>query len=29
VFPGSYDIIINPLKYLLYRVLQAIKSFIK
>ena len=25
-FPGSYDIIINPFKYRLYQILQAIKS---
>jgi len=27
-FPGSYDIIINPLKYVIYRTLQKIKSLI-
>jgi lipid II:glycine glycyltransferase (peptidoglycan interpeptide bridge formation enzyme) len=29
VFPGSYDIIIAPFKYWLYRGIQKIKSFIK
>ena len=29
VFPGSYDIIIVPFRYYLYRVIQKIKSFIK
>ncbi len=28
VFPGSYDIILNPKKYYLYRVLQKIKKFL-
>ncbi|MFA5961348.1 MAG: peptidoglycan bridge formation glycyltransferase FemA/FemB family protein [Parcubacteria group bacterium] len=27
VFPGSYDIIINPVKYWLYRFIQKVKSF--
>ena len=26
VFPGSYDIVVNPFKYYLYRVLQKLKS---
>lgn len=28
-FPGSYDIIINPAKYWLYRIIQKLKSLIK
>jgi lipid II:glycine glycyltransferase (peptidoglycan interpeptide bridge formation enzyme) len=27
-FPGSYDIVINPMKYNLYRIIQQIKSFL-
>ena len=28
-FPGSYDIIVNPIKYSAYRIIQKIKSFIQ
>jgi lipid II:glycine glycyltransferase (peptidoglycan interpeptide bridge formation enzyme) len=28
-FPGSYDIIINPVEYWMYRGIQKMKSFIK
>ena len=28
-FPGSYDIIINPMKYWMYRIIQKVKSFVK
>jgi len=28
-FPGSYDIVINPVKYNLYRTIQKIKSLVK
>ena len=28
-FPGSYDIVINPRRYYLYRLIQSIKRFIK
>ncbi|MFZ2193866.1 MAG: peptidoglycan bridge formation glycyltransferase FemA/FemB family protein [Candidatus Moraniibacteriota bacterium] len=28
-FPGSYDIIIDPIKYWLYRIIQKLKSLIK
>lgn len=28
-FPGSYDIVVNPMKYYLYRFLQTVKGFVK
>ncbi|MFA6159789.1 MAG: peptidoglycan bridge formation glycyltransferase FemA/FemB family protein [Parcubacteria group bacterium] len=29
IFPGSYDIVISPVKYWLYRIIQKVKSFVK
>jgi len=29
IFPGSYDIIISPLKYWMYKIIQPVKSFMK
>lgn len=28
-FPGSYDIVVNPVRYWVYRLIQKLKSFIK